>query len=108
MTFYETSRLEEQELYAITPIPITIRNPSPADDCADIQNNLEEQPQRDRAAPVSPFLPDGIASRTLYSIQLTEGASLPTVTVGNPTELTTITAVIESPTILVESGNTRT
>ncbi|KAH6917245.1 hypothetical protein BKA70DRAFT_1418013 [Coprinopsis sp. MPI-PUGE-AT-0042] len=108
MTFYETSRLEEQELYAITPIPITINNPSPADDCAEIQNDLEEQPQRDRPAPVSPFLPEGVASGTLFSIRLTEGANLPTATVGNPTELTTITAVIESPTVLVEGGNTRT
>ena len=106
MTFYETSRLDQQELYAITPIPITINNPSRDGNCADIQNDLEEQPQRDRPAPVPPFL--GTASGTLFSIRLTEGGSIPTVTVANPTELTTITAVFESPSIFVENGNTQT
>lgn len=107
MTFYETSRLENTPLYVITPIPISIRNPSPSGEgCTEGTNELQVQPQPDARAPQSPFLPGGFSpSPTLMTVTMTEGARMPSVPPpGTPT--TVVTMVIESPVLTTQGGQT--
>ncbi|EAU92857.1 hypothetical protein CC1G_03644 [Coprinopsis cinerea okayama7 len=106
MTFYEKSNFDGDFVYAITPIPISIRNPSPGEDCPGIQNALEDQPQADLALPEPPFIPADIAP-TIYTFTMSEGQPVPTRT-GDPSEMTTITAVVEQPTVFSENGNMKT
>ncbi|PVF97589.1 hypothetical protein CPB86DRAFT_420808 [Serendipita vermifera] len=57
-TYYEHSRLNGTEYYAITPIPINVRNPgsTSGSDCdASINNVVQSRPQNDSAAPLNPW-----------------------------------------------------
>ena len=110
MTFYETSTLEKQPLYAITPIPISIRNPSPEGECTEGVNTLEAQPQPDARAPESPFLPGSVVlapSPTIWTVTMTGGRQFPTAP-RTDGPLTTATMVVETPVITVPPGQTRT
>ncbi|KAF5337326.1 hypothetical protein D9611_003310 [Ephemerocybe angulata] len=108
MTFYETSSLEKKALYVITPIPITIRNPSPSGSvCSEGVNALQAQPQEDACAPQSPFLPSGMGtSQTVWTVTMTQGGTLPTATPSDPS-VTTVTMVIESPVLTTNGGETK-
>lgn len=110
MTFYETSTLETQPLYVITPIPISIRNPSPSGECTEGVNTLEAQPQPDTRAPQSPFLPGSVVlapSPTIWTVTMTGGRQFPTAP-RTDGPLTTATMVVETPVTTVPPGQTRT
>ncbi|EPQ60825.1 hypothetical protein GLOTRDRAFT_113355 [Gloeophyllum trabeum ATCC 11539] len=57
LTLYETSHVNNQGFFSITPIPVTIQNPAPSGLCTDGSNEFLGQPQTSSPPPQNPFLP---------------------------------------------------
>ncbi|KAF9044862.1 hypothetical protein BDZ89DRAFT_1127886 [Hymenopellis radicata] len=105
LTFYESSRINGESFFIITPITIPIENSQPSGTCTENTNSLQEQPQAANAPGISPFLSSSTSSAqapTLITITLAASAGLPfdfgTVTT---TELVTRVIVVESLSTLV-------
>ncbi|KAJ7786102.1 hypothetical protein B0H16DRAFT_1295596 [Mycena metata] len=78
LTFYEASRFQGQGVFAITPIPVPVLNPSPSGQCSDL-NALQAQPQSSSPLSQSPFAPNSTLPVTGSSGTTAMGSSPVTI-----------------------------
>ncbi|KAG6832470.1 hypothetical protein H0H92_001516 [Tricholoma furcatifolium] len=85
LTFYETSHINGEGYFSITPIPVKISNSGDTDSCsASETNKLQSQPQASSAVSQSPFLP----ASAIITLEYTSTVTLVTETLGRPTTTT--------------------
>ncbi|TFK30592.1 hypothetical protein FA15DRAFT_662590 [Coprinopsis marcescibilis] len=106
MTFYELSRLNGQNLFAVTPVVLSIRNPNPAplDDCDGLLNTLDAQPQADVPAPEPPFLPGGNSPQVTFTDPGERTSSSTAPSGNNRSGMTTVIVGSGSPTDVGEDN----
>ncbi|KAJ6627127.1 hypothetical protein B0H10DRAFT_1780039, partial [Mycena sp. CBHHK59/15] len=100
LSFYESSHFNGQGVFAITPIPVPISNPSPSGECPGL-NTLQTQPQASAPLRQSPF-----SSGSSLSITTARPSGMVTVIgSGSPDQTLTLTlsdGVLNLPTITGE------
>ncbi|KAG6911853.1 hypothetical protein DXG01_000100 [Tephrocybe rancida] len=73
LTFYESSHINDQAHFAITPITIKITNNDGAQSpCSTGSNGLQNQPQASSPVPLSPFLPGSAVTTLVYVSTVTQ------------------------------------
>ncbi|KAJ7932603.1 hypothetical protein B0H13DRAFT_788176 [Mycena leptocephala] len=112
LTFYETSFFNSLGIFAITPIPIPILNPSPSGSPCPNLNPLQGQPQSSNPLRQSPFLyPTASAQATATSASAPASSRMATVINAGPTLTLTLTlsnGVLNIPTVTVTAQPTPT
>ncbi|OCB86141.1 hypothetical protein A7U60_g6730 [Sanghuangporus baumii] len=120
LTYYESSHINNEAFFSVTPLNVTVDNPNKSDDlsqCESVSNPLQDQPQLDSAPTINPYEdPD---SGLTGSGNSNSNEGMPTIIVGSsglPTQWTvepsgsTITAPgpVTTATIVVLSTATLT
>ncbi|KAF5355953.1 hypothetical protein D9756_003895 [Leucocoprinus leucothites] len=100
LTFYETSYINSQPYFTITPIPISILSSGgSSSSCTEGINQLQEQPQPDADFGQSPFLPN---SNVVVSTGGLVSGAAPTQTRDNESDVGSSTPIATGPTTFIE------
>jgi len=117
LTFYESSIIDNQTFFTITPVPIFITQTGTPVQCAIQENPIQRQPQPSSPAPKSPWLqgtngqqmplPRPLPNPTVSTITQRPSGSLPspfapslrTSALGSPTTVTVVLVSTETETV---------